>query len=415
MSPTSGQQSGEGPAGEQQADAHPAILHGIRVLDFGRYIAGPFCAALLADMGAEVIRIEGSDGNDDRYVMPVTDHQEGALYLQMNRNKKSLTLNFSNPGSTAVLRRLIAQSDVVVANLVPAALKKLGLDYEALKQIKPDIILTSVSAFGPVGPDKNSPGFDGTGQAMSGAMYLTGMPGQPFRSAVSFVDYSTALASAFGTMAALLARRQSGHGQHVQASLLHTALTMTNPMLIEEASGCRSRVPTGNRSPISGPNDLFATVNGWVLVQVAGQDMFERWCRLLGVEELIGDARFTDDLRRGENGQLLSDIMGNWSASRTSEEVLGTLRTARIPGCAVLSPAQVLHQRQNTDDGMFDWQERAGLKGTVPIVRTPVRMSRVDNAAAQPAPALGEHTDSILQAMGFSAAEVAALRDDGIV
>ena len=181
------------------------ILSGIQVLDFGRYIAGPFCAALLADQGAEVIRVEPASGSDDRYVMPITATGEGALYIQTNRNKKSLTLNLEKPQAVAILRQLISASDIVVAILGPAALKRAGLDYDTLKSIKPEIILTTISAFDAAGPDKNAPGFDGTGQANSGGMYLTGMPGQPFRSAVSYVDYSTALAAAFGTMTALMA------------------------------------------------------------------------------------------------------------------------------------------------------------------------------------------------------------------
>jgi len=391
------------------------ILSGIRVLDFGRYIAGPFCAALLADHGAEVIRVEPASGSDDRYVMPITAIGEGALYIQTNRNKKSLTLNLEKPQAVAILRQLISASDIVVASLGPAALRRAGLDYDTLKGIKPDIILTTISAFDPAGPNRNAPGFDGTGQAYSGGMYLTGMPGQPFRSAVSYVDYSTALAAAFGTMTALMARAQTGHGQHVQAALVNTALTMTNPMLMEEASGARSRSAMGNRSPISGPSDLFPTLDGWILVQVAGQNMFERWCKLMHTEEFIKDRRFESDLSRGENGQVLSEVMMRWCESKTTRESLDTLRTSRIPGCEVLSPAQVVNQARDSGNGLFEWQNRAGLTCAVPVLRAPVSLSTVSMAPAKPAPYLGEHTAEVLRTLGFSDDDVATLMRDGVV
>ena len=223
------------------------LLKGIRVLDFGRYIAGPYCAALLAEYGAEVIRIEKRSGSEDRYAAPVAATGEGALFLQMNRNKRSLTLDPMTPQGREVVKRLVGTADVVIANLPERSLQPMGLDYESLCAVKPDIILTTVSAYGPKGPMSQYVGFDGVGQAMSGAVYMSGQPGKPQRAWVAWVDFGTALHCAFGTVIALMERSKSGKGQIVKGSLLGTALTFGNAMLIEQAVLGINRQPTGNR------------------------------------------------------------------------------------------------------------------------------------------------------------------------
>ena len=182
------------------------VLEGVRVLDFGRYIAGPYCATLLAEFGAEVIRVEKRDGSEDRFVAPVGEGGEGALFLQINRNKKCITLDPMKPEGQEVMRRLVTTADVVVANLPPQTLRAMKLDYESLKAIKPDIILTTATAFGGPGPWSDRVGFDGVGQVMSGSVYMTGAGDPPYRAAVNWVDFGTALHCAFGTLAALIER-----------------------------------------------------------------------------------------------------------------------------------------------------------------------------------------------------------------
>jgi len=199
-----------------------ALLQGIRVLDFGRYIAGPYCAALLAEFGAEVIRIEKREGSEDRFVAPVGASGEGSLFLQLNRNKLSLTVDPMTADGREIVRRLVRTADVVVANLPAQSRQAMGLDYASLAALKPDIIVTTCSAYGPVGPMAHNVGFDGVGQAMSGAVYMTGEPDQPYRAQVAWVDFGTALHCAFGTMAALMERAKSGRGQQVDGSLLGT-------------------------------------------------------------------------------------------------------------------------------------------------------------------------------------------------
>ena len=288
------------------------ILSGTRVLDFGRWIAGPYCAHILASLGADVIRIERPKGEDDRYLMPVTAHGEGAQFLQCNGGKRSLTLEMTSPQGREVMRRLIAKSDVVIANYSPGALKFFGLDYGTLKAIKGDIILASASAYGSEGALAERIGFDGVGQAVSGAIYLTGEPGKPYRAATAPIDFATSLSLAYGTLAALIGKMRSGEGAHVEASLVGTSLNITNQILMEEATGFRHREPTGNRSPMSSPSDIFRARDGWFIMQVIGQKVFQRWCKLIGREDLIDDPRFATDDLRGENGAELSRIMQAW-------------------------------------------------------------------------------------------------------
>jgi len=402
------------PTGEVRASSPTAasskVLAGVRVLDFGRYIAGPFCAAMLGDLGADVIRIEWPGSNDDRFVMPVFPSGEGALHLQVNRGKRSVALDLTHPAAAEPLRRLVENADVVVANLSRRARQRLRLDYQDLCGIRPDIVLTTITAFDSRSAEADRIGFDGTGQALSGALHLTGTPDQPFRSAVSYVDYATAASAAFGTVSALLGRMRTGQGQHVEASLLKTALTMTNPMLIEEALGVRSRVATGNRSPIAGPSDLFAAQDGWVLVQVIGQDMFQRWAGMIEARELCDDLRLADDIGRGQHGAMLSARMAEWVASRTVQKCLEALQAARIPGCSVLTPAEALASPMISDGSYLHWSA-----GGVPVVQPLARLSR--DAPWQPAvsPGLGAHTEEVMRGLGYSSGDLEELVTAGCI
>jgi formyl-CoA transferase len=393
----------------------PKVLEGIRVLDFGRYIAGPFCAALLADFGADVIRIDRVGGSEDRFVMPVTETGEGAFFLQVNRNKRSLTLDIDRPEGREVVRRLLLETDVVVANMPPRTLANLGLDYATLSAIKPDIILTASSAFGSHEDASHRVGFDGVGQAMSGAVYMSGMPDSPTKAMVPTVDFSTALSCALGTVMALYERRSSGRGQVVEASLLQTALNLASGALIEESALGINRRATGNRSPIAGPSDIFRVSDGWIIVQVIGQPLFKRWARLIGVPELLEDPRFSDDLRRGENGELLSAMMAKWCESRTREAALEELEEARIPAGPVYSPREALDDTTIRASGAFTWLGYPGLAGEAPLVSPPAYLSRTPPSIAARSPTIGEHTDEILLQAGYDQAQIDVFRETGVV
>jgi crotonobetainyl-CoA:carnitine CoA-transferase CaiB-like acyl-CoA transferase len=391
------------------------VLAGIRVLDFGRYIAAPYCAALLAEQGAEVIRIEKRDGSEDRYQAPVASGGEGALFLQINRNKRGLTLDPMRPEGQEVVRRLVATSDVVVANLPPQTLSAMRLDYESLKAVKPDIILATVTAYGRGGPYSERVGFDGIGQVMSGAVYMTGEEDQPYRAQVPWVDFGTALHLAFGTMAALMARRVTGQGQWVEGALLATAVTFGNALLIEQAVVKPDRVPTGNRGQTAAPVDIFRTKDGFVLVQVIGQPLFRRWARLMGEEHWQTDARFQSDISRGDHGAIISERMSRWCAERTTAVALAELANAKIPSGPVLKPQQALDDPHIQQMGFFQAMDFPGAPRPAPIARAPVWLSATPGSIRHRAPLLGEHSDEILRELGYDRDGIAELRAKGVV
>jgi len=391
------------------------VLDGIRVLDFGRYIAGPYCAALLAEQGAEVIRIEKREGSEDRFQAPVAETGEGALFLQMNRNKLGLTLDPMTPEGQEIVRKLVATADVVIANLPPQTLLAMKLDYDSLKAVKPDIVLTTVSAYGRGGPYSERVGFDGIGQAMSGAVYMTGEPDRPYRAAVAWVDFSTALHCAFATMAALMARKATGKGQWVEGALLATAVTLGNALLIEQGMIETNREPTGNRGQTSAPVDLYRTKDGWILCQVVGNPLFKRWANLMGEAHWLTDPRFKDDIDRGNNGAIISERMARWCAERTSAEVLETLAKAKIPSGPVLKPQQTLDDPHIRAMGFFQPVEYPGARRPAPIAKAPIWMGGSQRPIRRRAPTLGEHTDAILGELGYGKAEIAALREKGVV
>ncbi len=391
-----------------------ALLQGIRVLDFGRYIAGPYCAALLAEYGADVIRIEKRDGSEDRFPAQVGGGV-GALFLQMNRNKRSMTLDPASPEGRQIVARMVKQADVVIANLPAPTLVSMGLDYDTLRGYRQDIIFVTNTAFGPVGPMTRNVGFDGVGQVMCGASYMTGEPDQPYRYAAPWVDFGTALHCAFGTMAALMERARSGKGQMVTGALLATALTVNNASLIEQAVAKPDRVPTGNRGQTAAPSDIYRTRDGWVLVAVNGNQLFKRWAKLMDESHWLTDPRFASDDLRGENGTVVSERMSRWCAERSTEDVVSILGEAKIPCGPVLSPQQALDHPQVQALGLLQDTDYPGLPRPAPVAAVPIWMTETAPVPRQRPPKLGEHTDQILTGLGFSANEIAGLRERAVI
>ena len=303
----------------------------------------------------------------------------------------------------------------MVANLPPAVLRSLALDLDSLREVKPDIILTTVTGFGAGGPLSHKHGFDGIGQTMSGAVYLSGTPELPTMTKVPWVDFGTAFLSAFGTLAALIERGKTGRGQKVEGALLRTAIAISNAMLIEQALTGVNRAAIKNRGFNSAPADIFRTRDGGIVATVIGQPMFRRWCRMIGEEHWLSDPRFADDQSRGDHGELISARMSEWCAARSCAEALAELEKASIVAGEVYSPQQALDDEHIRAAHLLEEREFPGLERTVPLAPTPIELSETPGTYRRPAPLLGEHTDEILQSLGYSAAEIAALREERVI
>ena len=391
------------------------ILKNIRVLDFGRYIAGPFCGALLADYGAEVIRIERVDGSEDRYVTPVSEDGQGAMFLQLNRNKLGFTLNPTKDKGKEIVKKLVETADIVIANLPEQTLKSMSLDYEELKKINPGVILTSNTAFGTTGPYAERVGFDGVAQAMSGAMDMTGHPDQPTKAYAPYVDFCSASLAAYGTLLAYIEKLKTGKGQRVQTSLLQTALTTTNSLLIEQELLSVNRVASMNRAQTSGPSDTFQTKDGWILVQTVGRPLFERWANLMNEERWLTDERFKDDLSRGENGNLISQRMAEWCLERTSKEAIEELEKSRIPVGEVLKAEETLREEHILKKGSFVKMKYPTLDQEYSVVGPAVDLSENPGQIKKRSPQLGEHNLEILSGLGYSREEIEKLKEERII
>jgi crotonobetainyl-CoA:carnitine CoA-transferase CaiB-like acyl-CoA transferase len=393
------------------------VLANIRVLDFGRYVAGPYCAALLGYLGAEVIRIERREGGEDRYIAPVAGGGEGGVFFQTGCGKKSITLDPGKPGARELVARLIATADVVVANLPPAQLRAMGIDYPALRAIRPDIILTTQTAFGDRGPYVQRGGFDGVGQAMSGAMYISGEPGAPVKAAAPYVDFATAVLCAAGTLAAILHRERTGEGQEVKGTLLGTALAAFGSHLAEQGATGINRVGSGNRVQTSAPSAVFPTRDGHVLTHVVGNGLFRRWAKLMGDEaRWTGHELYRSDASRGAHSEAILERMTDWCAARTTAEALDALDAAGLPAGPIYTPQQALDDPQvAVMNFLHSIADYPGLDRPVPVSGLPVELSATPGKSPGRPPLLGEHTDAMLAGLGYTPAEIAALKEQGVV
>ena len=403
--------------------ATPSALSGIRVIDMSRVFAAPMGAQILGDLGADVIKIERPGVGDDGRGYGTAwlkgkdgiETRQSSFFTVSNRNKRSITVNHSKPEGQEIIRKLAENADVLIENYKVGDLARFGLDYESLKAIKPDIIMSSSSAYGSGGPYSKRIGFDGVGQVMSGAVHRSGTPEQPVRAAVPYVDYSTALSGFAGVLAALLYRNKTGEGQHIESNLIGTALMISSSFLIEQAVLKANREATLNRGQLGAPVDLFRVKDGWLLVQVAGQPMYERWCKLMGEDHWRTDPRFATDVLRGKHGEIISKRMQEWCDSRTKAEAVAELEGAKIPAYPVYSAQDALDDPHVKAMGYLKYVEYDGLDEPAPIVGTPFKMSKTPPTLRLNPPRSGQHTEEVLHGLGFDDAKIAELREHKVI
>jgi len=395
------------------------VLDDIRVLDFGRFIACPYCGMILADMGAEVIRIERTVGEDDRNIGLQGPNGENTGFASYARNKKGITLNLlNNEEAQDVLADLVTAADVVIHNFSPYAANLMGLTYEKLSAIKKDIILSAVSCYGSDGPYANRIGFDPIAQTMSGAMAITGYPETgPLRSQVPWVDYSTAMANAVGTLLAIRHRDRTGEGQMVDLSLLGTAVSFMAPVIAEAEVLGRVRPMVGNRGCYLGPSDLFRCKDGYVYIATIMDTLWARLLKIVGHEELLEDEELYNDFQRFELRDRVDPLIQEWMEKRTVEEVISKMEEGRIPCGKMLEVDEVSkdpHVQARQMIGYTDLEE-PGLE-KMPVCATPFRLSKTPGKVEKRAPRVGEHNKEIYQdLLGYSEQRLADLEKRGVV
>ena len=390
-------------------------LVGMRVLDLAHVMAGPTCARMLADMGADVIKVEKADGGDDtRRMLPPDIKGEPAAFMMMNRNKRGVVLDLKKPAAREALKRLVKTADVLIENYRHDTLDKLGLGYEELRKINPGLIYCAISGFGRTGPFATQGGYDLIAQGMSGLMAITGeAPGrQPVKVGSPACDITAGIIGAMGVCAAYAHKLKTGEGQFVDTSLFEAGITLTYwQSAICFASGI-SPGPMGSAHPLNAPYQAFATKDGWINVGASNQKMYPQLTALLGVPKLAEDSRFRTGRDRMNNLQVLIETLTPHFKKRTTAEWLADLEKLGIPCGPVLSIAEMHAHPQTLARDMVPSVEHP-VAGTVQTIGLPVKFSATPGAIKTPAPLFGEHTREVLAEAGFSVAEIDALFAEG--
>ena len=392
------------------------VLEGVRVLDLSQYMAGPYCTALLADMGAEVIRIEMPGGAGDREQGPSVSGQNLRFWL-VSRNKKGITLNISLVEGKQLFHKLVKQSDILVNSYILPVKKKLGLSYEEMKQVNPGIIQVDISGFGDSGPDADRLCFDHLAQAESGAMSYAGFEGNPpVRWPISWIDMSTGLEGAYGAVLALLHRGKTGHGQRIEVSLFHTAMagvSFVGHTVAYKVLG-EVRRQMGNAGYYTFSN-VFSAKDGMVFLDATTDRLWQKFTEIIGRPELAQDPRFGDDTLRYQNRDLLIPVVQQWVGERTVAEVCQVMRESRLPYGRVNSIVDVMDDPRIEIQQLFVNLDVPGPV-TVPHPRIPLTLSETPPEILSVAPQAGQHNEQVYcDILGLSKDELNNLIDKKVI
>jgi len=389
-------------------------LSHIKVLDLTRFLAGPFCAMLLADMGAEVIKIETPEHGDDARYQGVVVKGESGYFVGMNRNKKALTLDLKSPEGKKIFLRLAEKADVVVENFRPGVMRNLGLDYETLRKVNPGIVYCGISGFGKDGPHALRPAFDFIAQGISGFMSLTGFPDrEPVRTGIPISDSVAGIYGAYGILVALMARQRTGRGQEVQTSLVDAMISVMSLQADWYFHTGKVAERAGNDHPVGAPYGTFKALDGYINIAPAGQPMWERLAQALGLKDLISDPRFaTNDLRR-ENRKQLNEIINRITSQKPMKEWIDYLNREGVPCGPIYNLAQTFEDPQVKHQEMMLELEQPSVK--VKVLGFPVKMSETPARIRRPSPQLGEHSEEILRNLGYSQDGIRELRGKKVI
>ncbi|TCW33499.1 CaiB/BaiF CoA transferase family protein [Gulbenkiania mobilis] len=392
-------------------------LSGIRVLDLTRVLAGPWTGQLLADLGAEVIKVERPGQGDDtrHWAPPSLPDGTAAYYLSANRGKQSITVDITRPEGQAIVRELARQADVLLENYKVGGLKKYGLDYDSLRTVNPRLVYCSITGFGQTGPYAELPGYDYIVQGMSGLMSITGpADGEPHKVGVAVTDLFTGLYAANAVQAALLARTRSGEGQYIDMALFDCALAMLANVNMNWLIGREVPPRLGNAHPNIVPYQVFRTADGHFILACGNDKQFRAVCEVIGLQGLAEDERFASNPARVRNRALLVPQLAEVFAGRTRDEWLKALDEAGVPCGPINTVDEAFADPQIRHRGLeISLPDSTGQ--SVPLVGCPIRLSGTPVEYRQAPPALGEHTRDILAGLGYDAESIERLATQGVV
>ncbi len=390
-------------------------LEGVRVLDISQVMAGPYACMLLADLGADVIKIEPpGTGDQTRGSMGFKMKGPDSMgFLNMNRNKRSVTLNLKSRAGREVLLRMAKDADILIENYRPGAMKRLGLGYEDLKGVNPKLVYTSISGFGQTGPWADRPGFDLMAQAMSGVMSVTGYPDSPpVKCGVPVADIGCALFAVYGTLSAYIGAKNTGQGQYVDASLFDTALAFSVWDICDYWGTGNPPQPLGTSNKMTAPYQAMACSDGYFVMGANNQKLWEKLCRLMGREELLADERFKTISLRLNNRPALEAELEKTFRQHTKDHWVGTLLDAGIPAGPILTYPEAFEGEHGTARQM-KMEIDHPIEGKVPNIGFAVKLSGTPQQVRRHPPLLGEHTDELLAELGIDAAGRAELEAQG--
>lgn len=389
-------------------------LQGIRIIDLTRVLAGPFCTMLLGDMGAEIIKIEVPGQGDDSRRYPPFIGDESAYFMNLNRNKKSLVLNLKHPKAREIFLDLVEKADVVLENFRPGTMEKLGIGYETLKARNPAIVYACISGFGHTGPCRDLPGYDIIGQAMGGIMSITGWPGSPpTRTGTAIADVLAGLNACVGILSGLLAIRNGGPGQKVDIALVDSVVSAMETII--QIYLVENRIPqrTGNRYEFIYPYDTFEAKNGWVIIAVGNNKLWEVFCNAIGRPELLLDPEYRDNYDRVKAHNGVKKIVEEWTKERETKEIVDFLLSKNIPCAPIYSVKDVVEDEHIAVARRMIREVEHPIAGPMKVIGSPVNLSETPTETHSPAPLLGQHTETVLEEiLNLTADEIAALRKE---
>ena len=391
-------------------------LEGIRIIDFSKALAGPYCTMLLADMGAEVIKVEmPGSGDDSRGWGPPFIEGEAAYFLSVNRNKKSITLNLKDPKAKEIALKIIEKADIVLESNRPGVMTKLGLDYETVKKINPGIIYCSISGFGQTGPYSKRPGFDQVIQGYGGIMGLTGEKGGgPLKVGIAVTDIATGMFAATGILTALYHRERTGQGQHVDASMLDGQVSwLTYQAGRYLASG---NVPQriGSAHPLIVPYQDFEASDGFINIAAGNDNLWKKFCAVTDLSDIADDPKFATNPKRVENRDEVVAIVSKKINTKTMQEWLDILNDAGVPCGPIYTVDQIFKDPQVLAREMLVEVDHPKC-GKIQVTGSPIKLSETPAEITTHPPMLGEHNNSILQEFGFSEEDITKLKEDKVI